>query len=192
MVIIQPKKFERVYVFIDGSNLYKSIKSENIPYKVDIKKLSENLCGENRRLVKICFYSAPVSQQDDPVAYKEQQRFFTALRKITYLELRLGNLRKRDKRFICNNCNKENIIKYRVEKGVDVRLAVDLLQYAFDDQYDTAILITEDGDFVPAVQEVKRLGKKVENAHFKESYLSKNCDRYILLTSQLIEECKIY
>ena len=70
------KKFERVYVFIDGSNLYKSIKERGIESKIDIRKLSEFLCGKDRRLVKICFYSAPVSQQEDPLAYKRTTKVF--------------------------------------------------------------------------------------------------------------------
>lgn len=46
-------------------------------------------------------------------------------------------------------------------KGLDVALTTDLLSHAHRDNYDVAILIAGDGDFVPLVEEVKRLGKLV-------------------------------
>src|SRR5438552_18246116 len=66
----------------------------------------------------------------------------------------------------------------RSEKGVDVQLAAHMLAFAFDNQYDTAILVSNDGDFAPVVAEVIRLNKTVENAEFSgrlPSFLSKCC-----------------
>jgi len=188
---IKKDSIERVYVFIDGGNLYKSMRDHLSYTRININRFSEGLCGTSRRLVKICYYNAPLNQQENPSGYKEQQKFFSALRKTSYLELRLGNLRKRERKFLCPECQKETTFPYWIEKGVDVRLAVDLLGYAFDDQYDTAILITQDGDFVPAVQEVQRLHKKVENAHFEKSYLSSMCDKFILFTGEIFNPYKI-
>ena len=53
-------------------------------------------------------------------------------------------------------------------KGVDIALAADLLANAFRDNYDLAVLIAGDGDFVPVVEEVKRLGKVVYGGFFAE------------------------
>ena len=50
------------------------------------------------------------------------------------------------------------------EKGVDIGLAVDLV--CQKDHYDTAVLISGDGDFVPAVKEMKKLGKRIGNIEF--------------------------
>lgn len=50
------------------------------------------------------------------------------------------------------------------EKAVDVKLAVDLLELA--PIYDVAIIISGDGDYVPAVQSVKDKGKRVVNVSF--------------------------
>lgn len=52
------------------------------------------------------------------------------------------------------------------EKGVDVKLAVDLLVGAYDDLYDAAILISSDTDLIPAIKKVKHLGKQVEYIGF--------------------------
>ncbi len=43
---------------------------------------------------------------------------------------------------------------------------------AFEDQYDTAILASSDGDFKPAVEAVRRYGKRVEYLYFGGSQRS--------------------
>lgn len=52
------------------------------------------------------------------------------------------------------------------EKGVDVQLAVDLLVGAYENNYDTAIVISSDTDLMPAMEKVKKLGKGVEYIGF--------------------------
>jgi hypothetical protein len=49
----------------------------------------------------------------------------------------------------------------RKAKGVDIALTKDMLSHAFLANYDAAVLIAGDGDYVPLVDEVKRLGKLV-------------------------------
>jgi len=51
------------------------------------------------------------------------------------------------------------------EKAVDVKLAVDLIK--LQSIYDVAILVSGDQDYVPAVQAVKDMGKRVINICFK-------------------------
>ena len=58
------------------------------------------------------------------------------------------------------------------EKGVDIDLAVDMLSGAFEDRYDTAILVSSDGDFKPVVQAVQRRGKRVEYVFFPKAQRS--------------------
>ncbi len=53
------------------------------------------------------------------------------------------------------------------EKGVDVKLSIDLVVGAVDKLYDTAIVISSDTDLIPAIQYVqKALGKRVEYVGF--------------------------
>ena len=54
--------------------------------------------------------------------------------------------------------------KLGTEKTVDVNLAVDMLQMR--DIYDTAVIISGDQDYLPAVQAVKNAGKTVVNVAF--------------------------
>src|SRR5215217_9628708 len=54
----------------------------------------------------------------------------------------------------------------RATKGVDIALTTDLLSNAYRENYDVAVLIAGDGDYVPLIEEVKRLGKIVHVAFF--------------------------
>jgi len=56
----------------------------------------------------------------------------------------------------------------RKAKGVDIALTKDMLSHAFRNNYEVAVLVAGDGDYVPLVEEVKRLGKRVE-VHFFEA-----------------------
>ncbi|MDP3947519.1 MAG: NYN domain-containing protein, partial [bacterium] len=53
------------------------------------------------------------------------------------------------------------------EKGIDVKLATDLIVGAVDNQYDTAVLISSDSDLIPAIDWVRfRKKKKIEYVGF--------------------------
>jgi len=58
------------------------------------------------------------------------------------------------------------------EKGVDVLMAVDLLVGAYENLYDTAILVSSDTDLLPAILKIRQMKKKVEYVGFspKPSY----------------------
>jgi hypothetical protein len=51
-------------------------------------------------------------------------------------------------------------------KGVDISLATDVLSNAYQDNFDIAVLLTGDGDYVPLIREVQRVGKSVYVAAF--------------------------
>ena len=60
-------------------------------------------------------------------------------------------------------------IEYRRsrEKGIDVKMAVELIAGAIDNKYDTAIIVSSDTDLIPAIDWVrKRLKKRVEYVGF--------------------------
>jgi hypothetical protein len=62
--------------------------------------------------------------------------------------------------------------KTRGSKAVDITLATDMLDHAHRGDYDVAVLCAGDGDYVPLIEEVKRLGKSVPVAFFEASGLS--------------------
>lgn len=62
--------------------------------------------------------------------------------------------------------------KRRKAKGVDITLTKDMLSHAYYGNYTIAVLLAGDADYVPLVQEVKRLGKIVFVGSFLDSGFS--------------------
>lgn len=153
----------RVCVFIDGSNFYYACR-ENLGGRTDVNvgSFAAMLVGVGRSLVRTYYYACAVPPDHDEASRKSQQRFFSALQRVPYTELRLGKLVKRQT--TCAACG--DVRERHQEKGVDMRVGVDMLAGASKNLYDVAVLVSGDGDLVEAVKAVKDLGKHVEVAAF--------------------------
>jgi len=157
---------EKVMVFIDGSNLFHAL--QRLDLKIDYYKLVTLLVGD-RILVRPYFYSSTAVPPT-----KAQFGFHQALR--------YGGFR------VVTRPVKTIHGDVWIEKGVDLALATDMLVSAFRDFFDTAILVSGDNDFVSVLDEIKRLGKKVEVAAFDFSIgneLKSVADRYVALDDLL-------
>ena len=172
---------ECVSIFIDGSNFYHGLKKDIGNANIDFQKFGQIVCGD-RKLIRVYYYNAPLDLSHDKEKYKKQQKFFDKLRDIPNFKLVLVRLQKR----------KINDKVYYVVKGDDIHIAVDMVMQAQNNSYDTAVLVSGDGDFVPAVRAVQTYGKHVENYYFKtghSSYLRQACDKSVLMNKELIEKC---
>ena len=91
------------------------------------------------------------------------------------------------------------------EKGIDVKLATDLIVGAVDNQYDTAIVVSSDADLVPAIDWIRyRMKKRVEYIGFSlpdkmdirnstrplQTMISKSDIQRILVEADLKSFCK--
>jgi len=172
---------ERVMIFIDGSNLYHSLKKHFNRTDLDIGKFSKKLL-EKRQLIRIYYYNARVGLKQEPERYRQQQAFFNSVAAIPYTELRLGRL---------VYINWPSIPPY--EKGTDVQLATDMLTHGFRNNYDVAILVAGDNDFVGAIQAVKDNGKHVEVALFGKEGTSRQlrdvADQIISINARMLKGC---
>ena len=86
---------------------------------------------------------------------------------LSHLEMEIITKLLKVRLITCKYCKKE--IKIFTEKGIDASLSTDLLWYAFQNAYDTAILVTGDADFIPPIQRVRLLGKRIELWTFKHT-----------------------
>ena len=171
---------DRVMVYIDGSNLYHSLRNFCGRLDLEFAKFSSKLVGD-RTLVRSYYYNAPVDQTKEPDRYGSQQRFFQALRSVPYLELRLGRLIYQ---------NWPAVPPY--EKGVDIKLATDMLTHGQNRNFDVAILVSGDNDFEDALQAIKNLGHHVEVALFgarTSQRLRDMADRVIELDTDYFGDC---
>ena len=174
-------KTDRVMIFIDGSNLYHSIKNFFKRTDIDMGKLSNKLL-DKRRLVRIYYYNAKVGHKEEPERYRDQQAFFASVSAIPYCELRLGRL---------VYINWPNTPPF--EKGVDIQLATDMITHSFKNNYDVAVLVAGDNDYVGALQSVKDNGKNVEVALFGKERTSRQlrvtADRVITINARFLKGC---
>jgi len=58
--------------------------------------------------------------------------------------------------------------KNKKSKGVDIALATDMLSNAYNDNFDVAVLVAGDGDYLPLISEIERLGKVIYLVFFLE------------------------
>lgn len=144
---------ERVAIFVDGSNLYNGMRENLRNTRVNLAELIHQLLRE-RPLHRAYYYNAPLTDDYEEELREGQQRFFESLRRIPYVTVRFGRLHRRPDGSM-------------VEKGIDVAIAVEALSLAFQDAYDTALLVSGDGDYVELVETLKRYGKHVECAMFR-------------------------
>jgi len=146
----------RVMIFLDGAYLLKGIEElMGQGWRLDYQGFVEYLTKKHelgRELCRTYFYNAWLRQSDDAARYAQQQKFISYLRRLSYFELRDGRL--------------AGAWPNVRQKGVDVRIALDMVRMAYEGNYDVAILVSGDSDLVEAVKAVKDNGKHVELWYF--------------------------
>ena len=175
---------EKVCIFIDGANFYhlvlKKLGIEEVSF--DFDKFATFLA--NGRTISSRgkrFYVGTVREKEGDMRSKEamakQTSLFTILKNANW-EIKTSKLKTRleevpiDNRVVdyqkLQKLGIKKIVFERLrEKGVDVKLATDLIVGAVDNQYDTAILISSDSDLIPAIDWVRfRKKTKVEYVGF--------------------------
>lgn len=148
----------RTIVFIDGQNLYHLAKNawaskpqvSHSPYafpSYDVEKLAKALVASDpkRVLAEIRFYTGIPEPRGSST-----QVFWHAFwnNKLRFLK----------------SCG-VYVYRGRVnpggqEKGVDISIAVDLVERTYDQTYDVAIIVSQDWDFGPAIRLAKRIAKR--------------------------------
>lgn len=161
----------KIAVFIDGSNFYSKLKELDIKQtsRFDYNGFVLNLT-KGIKPVYVGYYVGQIRKEKNnkksEALYANQQKLFAHLASnIPDVKIIRGHIQ-----------NYNGIYK---EKGVDVRLALDLYRLAIEDKYDTAILISSDSDLVPAAKMVQERGKEVEYIGFSHN-----------ASLALIKECK--
>ena len=183
---------------IDGENLLHKVKE--VLSKEDIKKAKIDLASINLNqlfkeplnsfeIFRKIFYGARLHLHQDTKRKSEelikfQRKLRNGLIEQGYEFVIAGNVRAQ---------KVDNKIVFR-EKGVDVKIAVDLVSLACDKKIETAILCSSDSDLQPAVKELKTRKVEVIYLGFETNPnkgLTYTTDRTILLrNSEVLRSCK--
>lgn len=155
---------QRTYIYIDGFNLYyRGIK--NTPYKwLDLKALCLKILDKTHKIEKIKYFTALVSGKVDPQKPIKQQTYIRALEKhISEFSVHYGHFLSNPAwAVLANPTEKQKFVQIikTEEKGSDVNLAVHLLNDAWLNKYDCAVIISNDSDLVESINLVKIQHKK--------------------------------
>ena len=167
-------------IFIDGGYLKRNLKNffgtEYIDFHLFVNSLNQVLKGKilpqfSFELIRTYYYDAVLRDEQTPDFYIDE------LSIIQGIEIRLGDVVKG------NSGNRQ--------KGVDSLIALDMLTKSYGNQYDIAIIVAGDRDFLEIVRTVKNSGKRVFGAFFNETIseeLKASFDSYFVLTKQWLED----
>lgn len=147
---------ENIITYIDGFNLYFGLKSKKWKryYWLNLQKLSGSLLKPNQTLIKTKYFTARISSP--PGKVKRQGTFIEALMTLKNLDIFYGKYQPNFHE--CNRC--KAIIETPNEKMTDVNIATELLSDAFQNLYDTALLVSADSDLVAPIRKVLSLFPK--------------------------------
>ena len=145
----------RVAVYVDGFNLYYGLRSKGWRryYWLDLRRLSEQFLRTSQRLVLVRYFTAGVfAEPHDPDKPVRQNTYLEALETLPDLHVHKGYYRAKEQR--CSACGATR--KTYEEKTTDVNIAVELLGDAQDDVFDTAIVVSGDGDLAGPIRAVRQ------------------------------------
>lgn len=146
---------QRCIILIDGSNFYfklKDLKLNNL-LSFDFAGFAKIL-AKDTKIINSVYYIGKIKTDGSEKSNRmlaSQQKLFAHLKKNNF-NYSLGYLLKSDGKFH--------------EKGVDVNIAVDILEATYENLCDTIILVSSDTDLLPAVKKAKEKGKNVEYVGF--------------------------
>lgn len=155
----------RTIVYIDGFNFYYRCLKKT-PYKwVDLSKLSALLLPEDKHeILKIKYFTARINPSpNNPHAPDRQNSYLKALELFCpNVEIIYGYFLSHPaiRPYAPPKTGLANVILTE-EKGTDVNLAVHLLNDAWLNAYDCAVVVSNDSDLAEAMRLAKERGKLI-------------------------------
>lgn len=146
-----------VTAYIDGLNLYYGLRDRGWRryYWLDVRRLIENLLKPGQMLGDVHYFTTRAFSGAGKIA--RQNAYCDALETLPGLSVHYGYYVTRNRR--CPNC--DTVHQVPEEKMTDVNIAVKLLCDAHDDAFDTAILVSGDGDLAgPIKATIERFPEK--------------------------------
>lgn len=143
--------------FVDGQNLYQHAKDafgHHHP-NYDPVKLHNAVCatqGWTPNLV--CFYTGVPSHNEDPMWAGYWSNRILAMKRAG-IAVTTRPIRYRKEKITIGN--QEEIVTTPQEKGIDVRLSLDIVSRARTQQFNVGVIYSQDQDLSEVVEEVKKI-----------------------------------
>lgn len=153
-------ELKRAMVFVDGQNLFHAAK-EAFGYRepnFDVRRLAELVCAANQwDLRGVRFYTGLPDDQANPrwhgywsrkLAQMGRQDVVVFTRPLRY---RIRSIQLSDGRVERGPVG--------VEKGIDVRIALDIVGAAIANEYDVAVVFSQDQDLSEVAEEIRSIAR---------------------------------
>jgi uncharacterized LabA/DUF88 family protein len=152
---------KRAVVFVDGQNLFYGAR-EALGYhfpNYDISKLSRHICQSQAwNLEQIRFYTGVPDPEDDPAKSSFWTAKLASMRRqgiIVYSRA----LRYRNKTVKLADGGIYTFL-HGEEKGIDIRIALDVIGMAVRNEYDVAIVCSQDQDMSEVADEIRVIARQ--------------------------------
>ncbi len=142
----------KVIAYIDGHNLFNGILEAEWPQKylwLDVCGLIESILAINQELVIVKFFTA--LQDNEKPKTLRLQAYIDALEMLFYCKVIKGKYKLEDN--YCPRCNRK-FTEYK-EKMTDVNIAIEILRDTYSNNFDIAMILSADSDFVPVAEAIK-------------------------------------
>jgi uncharacterized LabA/DUF88 family protein len=149
-----PKR-ERVIACIDGFNLYFGIEDSGSRQHLwpNLLALSKSLSMPFQDVAEVKYFTSRISGLGSK--QKRQSTYLDALGTLDRTVFRMFFGKYQDEPQRCRLCGGEDTISH--EKMTDVNIAVEMMRDAFQNRFDTALLISADSDLCPPVIAIRSL-----------------------------------
>jgi uncharacterized LabA/DUF88 family protein len=143
---------ERVIAYVDGFNFYFGLKASRWERYLwlNYQQLSQNLLRRDQRLVFTKYFTTRISLPLDK--RKRQNDYIEALETLPDLKIFYGKYQMNPRH--CRKCGFRDLVPN--EKMTDVNIATELMVDAFQDRFDTALLMSADSDLIGPVVAVRQ------------------------------------
>lgn len=151
---------KRAVAFYDGQNLYHHAKAAFAHYhpNYDPIKLFGAICRQQGwQESGIRFYTGVPAADKDPFWHGFWSRKLLALNRGGILVVRRTLKYQTVRTF--NENGDEIDVEVGQEKGIDIRLALDVIRLTLSDQLDVAVLFSQDQDLAEIVEDVREIGR---------------------------------
>lgn len=155
---------KRTVIYIDGFNFYYGCLKSSAYKWLDLKKLFVGLLDDSHEICRIKYYTATISSREGNLPSRLRQKYY--LQAISHyipeIEIHYGHYLTHEVKAKVVNPPPEFIKIYKTEeKGSDVNLALHVLNDAWMNAYDCAVIVSNDSDLAESLRLVKEQHKKL-------------------------------
>ncbi len=174
----------RVVVMMDGGHVRACARHARHRYAADfIEKIAHAALAPDEQPLRVLYYDCPPFQGEVklPISgqikqFRSSDLWLTELSTRNLFAVRLGELKirgfeRRDPTAQVQQLADEHFKPVFEQKGVDMRIGLDIATYATGRMVDRIILMTGDTDFIPAMKHARKAGLQVVIIQFPNGKL---------------------